>query len=158
VPTFLLPHVDAALEDKLPSSIGGSKLVKFSLLLQGYMDSEAGGDKELYPTWLVKYGLTPGDVKIAVAVSPLDGVNFNARAIAVPGVKAATLTADFIGVAGKAGWKLQLRPNWGSTGKDIEEITDPASNTSGYVYAKDGILFEIVTDNSALLLEALMAP
>jgi len=152
-----LPHADAALEDRLPSVIGGVQLVKFSQLLQGYMNSVTGGDKDLYPDWLVKYGFTPSDVKIAVAVDPLEGVNFNARAIAVPGVKAATLTADFTEIAGKAGWITQFHSNWGATGKDLEELTDPATKTSGYVYATDGILYEIVTDNSALLLEALMA-
>src|ERR1035437_8677921 len=35
-PTFPLQHVDAALEDKLPSTISGVPLVKMSLMLSGY--------------------------------------------------------------------------------------------------------------------------
>ena len=158
-PTLPLPHVDAALEDQLPSTIGGVGLTKFSQMLSAYIASPPpGGDKDLYAGWLVKFGKTPGDLRIAVAVDLTGQENFNARAIEVPGVKAATLVSSFTDAASKAGWLIASHPNWGGTGKDLEELIDPTTNHAGYVYAKDGVLFEIIADTDSLLLEALMAP
>jgi hypothetical protein len=158
-PTLPLPHVDAALEDQLPSTIGGVVLTKFSQMLSAYIASPPpGGDKDLYAGWLVKFGKTPGDVRIAVAVDLTGQENFNARAIEVPGVKAANLVSSFTDAASKAGWLIASHPNWGGTGKDLKELIDPATNHAGYVYARDGVLFEIITDTDSLLLEALMAP
>jgi hypothetical protein len=163
-PTFPLQHVDAALEDKLPSTISGVPLVKMSLMLSGYIatTSPAGaGDKALYPAWLAKFGKTPGDVKIAVAVSLSDSVNFQARAIQVPGVSAAALSAGFADVARKAGWPVTNHPNLMSTGKTVLEIINPAVKAAGgvgagYVYARDGVLYEVITDDQAVLLDALI--
>jgi hypothetical protein len=162
-PTFPAQHVDAALEDTLPSTISGVPLVKTSLMLSGYIASApaGAGDKALYPTWLAKFGKTPGDIKIAISVSLSDSVNFQARAIQVPGVSAAALSAGFADVARKADWPVTNHPNLMSTGKTVLEIINPVVKAAGgvgagYVYARDGVLYEVITDDQAILLDALI--
>ena len=156
-----LPHVDAALEDLLPSTSGGVQLEKFSLTLSAYMASTSGGDKVLYAPWLVKFGKTPDDVNLAVAADLSQQVNFIVHAIKVPGADAATLSSSFADVAKKAGWPVASHANWAQTGKTLVEITDPDTGVcgglcAGFVYAKDNILYTIITDDTNLLLAALI--
>ena len=52
-------------------------------------------------------------------------------------------------------------PDWGGTGKTLLEITDPDTNTcgglcAGFVYTKGDVLFTIITDDTELLLAALI--
>jgi hypothetical protein len=161
-PTLALQHVDAALEDKLPATINGVALFKTSLMLSGYVSSDpAGGDKTLYAPWLVKFGKTPSDVHIAVAFSLTDQVTFQARAISVPGVGAAALSNGFADAARAAGWPVTAEPNLMLTGVNAWEIIDPAVKAAGgtgagYVYARDGLLYEVITDDQSLLLAGLV--
>lgn len=161
-PTLALPHADATLEDKLPGSINGTALFKMSLLLSAYDASEpTGGDKALYAPWLVKLGKTPADVTIAVSFSLSDTVNFQARAIAVPGVADATLSSGLAAAARAAGWPVTSQPNLMGTGLTVYEMIDPAVQAAGgvgagYVYARGGVLYEVVTDDPALLLDGLV--
>jgi hypothetical protein len=156
-----LPHVDAALEDLLPSTSGGVQLEKFSLTLSAYIASTSGGDKALYAPWLVGFGKTPDDVNLAVASDLTQQVNFIVHAIRVPGVDAAALSASFAVAAKAAGWPVSSHTNWAQTGKTLLEITDPDTKTCGglcvgYVYAKDSILYTVITDDPQLLLAALI--
>ena len=161
-PTLALQHVDAALEDKLPGTINGTALFKTSLVLSGYVSSDPpGGDKALYAPWLVKFGKTPSDIRIAVAFSLSDQVTFQARAIAVPGVSAAALSNGFAAAARGAGWPVTAEPNLMLTGLSAWEIIDPAAKAAGgtgagYVYARDGILYQVITDDQSLLLAGLI--
>jgi len=161
-PTLALQHVDAALEDKLPGTINGTALFKTSLVLSGYVSSDPpGGDKALYAPWLVKFGKTPSDIRIAVAFSLSDQVTFQARAIAVPGVSAAALSNGFADAARAAGWPVTAEPNLMLTGLSAWEIIDPAAKAAGgtgagYVYARDGILYQVITDDQSLLLAGLI--
>ena len=151
------PHLDAGLEDLLPSTIGGVDLEKCSLALSAYIASTTGGDGALYTPWLVKFGKTPGDVTMAVAVDLTGQENFIIHAIQVPGVADATLSSSFADVARKAGWPV------GTTTIGTQTylvMIDPAAETSGalsvgYVFAKNGVLYEIITDNSSLRIEAM---
>jgi hypothetical protein len=155
-PTLPLPHADAVLEDKLPSTVNGVALVKTSLMLEGYIASPpAGGDKALYPPWLVKFGKIPSDVKIAVALSFAEQMTFQARAIEVPGVSAAALSSGFADVARKAGWTVVSHVNY-LPGKSILDIIDPATSISGIVYANGDVMYEIITDDQNLVNEALI--
>lgn len=152
-----LPHVSAALEDKLPSSIGGIQLQKFSMDLSAYIASYAGGDKPLYVPWLVKFGKTPDDVTLAVAVDLTQQEHFIVHAIKVPGVDDATLSSSFAEVAKQAGWPVSSK-NFPT--KTVLEIIDPAAQaagalSAGYVYAKNNVLYTIITDDASLWLEAL---
>lgn len=151
-----LPHKSAKLEDLLPTIIGGVCLQKLSFTVQAYMDSTTGGDNALYPAWLVKFGKTPADVTMAIAVDFTGQETFNAHAIEVPGADAATLSSSFADVARKAGWPVVSLPNWGSTGKTILAITNPADGLVADVYAKGDILYTIITDDSSLLLQTLI--
>jgi hypothetical protein len=156
-----LPHVDAALEDLLPSTSGGIQLEKFSLTLSGYIASTSGGDDPLYAPWLVGFGKTPDDVNMAVATDLTQQVNFIVHAIKVPGIDAAALSSSFAAVAKNAGWPVSSHANWGLTGKTILEITDPKTSVcgglcAGYVYAKDDVLYTVITDDTQLLLAALI--
>ncbi|MGD0122480.1 MAG: hypothetical protein ABSC46_07970 [Candidatus Limnocylindrales bacterium] len=150
-------HVSVALEDLLPSTIGGVCLEKFSLVLSAYIASPpTGGDKPLYAPWLVKFGKTPDDVNMAVTadLSQPPQINFNIHAIEVPGVAAATLSSSFAEVARAAGWPVTSHPNY-LPGKSILEITDPATGHLGYVYASGNVLYIVITDGQDLLNEAL---
>jgi len=161
-PTDSLAHVNAKLEDQLPSTIENAPLAKFSLILSAFIASPpAGGDKALYAAWLVKFGKIPSDVDIAIAFSPSDQVDFNARAIAVPGVAAASLSSYFEQVAKNAGWSVTSYPNLMMTGKTVLEMIDPKATAgptggAGYVYARDGVLYEIITSDQTLLQDALI--
>jgi hypothetical protein len=154
-----LPHVNAALEDKLPDIIGSIQLEKFSWPLSTYIASlKGGGDSVLYTPWLVAFGKNAGDIDMAVASDLTKKENFFVQAIEVPGVDAATLSGGFAAVARKDKWPVsskQVGP------KNVLEIIDPATSAAGglgtaYVYAAGDVLYTVVTDDSALLLEALI--
>ncbi|HJX67265.1 MAG TPA: hypothetical protein VJ258_00925 [Candidatus Limnocylindrales bacterium] len=150
-------HVDAALEDLLPSTIGRSALVKFSMPVSTYLASSPGGDKTLYSLWLVKLGKTPDDVNIAIADDLTPGENLVVQAIKVPGVDATTLTSSFADVASKAGWPVSTKV---TLPKPVLEITDPTAQEAGvlgvaYAYAKDNVLYVVVTDDVSLLIQGL---
>jgi hypothetical protein len=161
-PTIPLPHVNAALEDQLPTTIQNVPMIKLSLILSAFIASPpSGGDKSLYAAWLVKFGKTPADVDMAISYSGSDQMDFNARAIAVPGASASDLAADFSQVAQSAGWSVKSYPNLMLTGKNVLEIIDPAATAgptggAGYVYARAGVLYEIITNDQALLQDALI--
>lgn len=153
-----LPHVDAALEDQLPSIIGGISLEKFSMPLSSYVDLSAGGDKRLYAPWLVKFGKTPDDVNIAISADLTQTENLVIHAIKVPGVADATLSSAFGDVARAAGWPVNTKS---VAAKTVLEVIDPTAVSAGvlpngYVYAKNNVLFVVITDDPALLLEALI--
>lgn len=153
-----LAHVAASLEDLLPSTIGGVCLEKFSLVLSAYIASPpTGGDKALYGPWLLKFGKTTDDVNMAVTADlgqPAQ-INFNIHAIEVPGAAAATLSSSFADVARAAGWPVATHPNY-LPGKSLLEITDPSTGHTGYVYAKDDVLYTIITDDQDLVTEAMI--
>jgi hypothetical protein len=152
-----LPHVDAALEDLLPGTIGNIPLEKFSEPLSTLVASSQGGEKVLYPAWLVPFAKTPDDVNVAIAVDFTNQENFHADAIQVPGASAATLSTGFADVARKAGWPVNTRS---VAAKSVLEITDPTAPAGvlavGYVYASGDVLYIIVTDDASLLVEALI--
>ena len=156
-PTLPLQHVDAALEDKLPGIIGGVTLTKFSAPLSSYVGSpDAGPDAALYAPWLVKFGKTPDDVDMAVALDIYQTENFHAQAIEVPGQNAAALISGFTDAATKAKWPVDLT-SIGS--KSVTVIMDPSADPAtglgtAWVYAKADILYIIVSDDDALRLEA----
>jgi hypothetical protein len=160
--TVSLAHVNAKLEDQLPDTIQNVPLTKFSLILSAFIASPpVGGDKALYAAWLVKFGKTPADLDMAISFVASDQIDFNARAIAVPGVSAASLTSAFEQVARSAGWTVKSYPNLMLTGKTVLEMIDPTATAgptggAGYVYARDGVLYEIITDDQALLQDALI--
>jgi hypothetical protein len=153
-----LPHVNAALEDKLPTFIGNVGLAKFSQPLSSWVASTKGGERVLYAPWLVKFGKTPSDVDIAIAADLSFAENVRVSAIQVPGVSAAALQSGFGDSAKSAGWTVKPVT---VAQKAVLEITDPTAATTGtlavgYVYAKDDILYTVVTDDLNLLVEALI--
>ena len=153
-----LPHVSAALEDKLPNTIGGVSLEKFSMPLSTYVASNKTGDSVLYTPWLVKFGKTTDDVDLAVAVDLTQTEIFHVQAIEVPGVDAPSLLGQFASVARQKQWPVTPK----TVGpKSVLEVVDPATTASGglgtaYVYADGDILYIVVTDTTSLLLEALI--
>jgi hypothetical protein len=156
--TIGLPHVDAALEDLLPGTIGGIDLQKFSMPLSSYIASAQGGDKTLYAPWLVKFAKTPDDVNMAISADLTQRENFVIHAIKVPGVDDPTLSSSFATVARNAGWQVNSKS---VAAKTVLEIIDPTAQTTGvlsnaYVYAKGGVLYFVITDDASLLLEALI--
>lgn len=157
-PDLGLPHVDAALEDKLPGTIGGIQLEKFSMPLSTYMASSNGGDKVLYTPWLVKFGKSPDQIDLAEANDLTQTENFFVQAIQVPGVDAASLTGGFASVARNEKWPVTPKS---IAATSVLEIVDPATNAAGglgtaYIYARGDIMYIIVTDDESLLVEALI--
>jgi hypothetical protein len=156
-PYLGLPHVDAGLEDLLPSTIGGVTLEKFSLVLSAYIESTTGGDRALYAPWLLKFGKTTDDVNMAVSadLSQPAQVNFVVHAIEVPGAAAATLSSSFADAARAAGWSVATHVNY-LAGLTLLEITDPVTGSPGYVFARADVLYTIITDDQSLLNEAII--
>jgi hypothetical protein len=153
--TPAMPHVDAALEDTLPSKIGGVSLQKWSWPLSSYIASTTGGDKVLYVPWLVKLGKTPDEIDMAIST---EATHLVVEAMKVPGVAPATLTSGFGDVAKKAGWPVESGK---IGGKSVLKIVDPAAEAAGtlstaYVYAKGDVMYLVITDDALLLAEALL--
>jgi hypothetical protein len=159
-PTYLA-HLDAALEDQLPSVVGGLTLTKFSYPVSTYLASVTGGDSVLYAPWLVKFGKTPDAVDMAFAEDDLPPVHFNLRAIQVPGADATTLVAALSDVATKAGWPVTTN----DYPKQPLVITDPTADATkaadkAYVHAKGDVVFFVVGNPSldlASIVQALAA-
>jgi len=102
-----LPHFDAALEAKLPDSIGGVTLEKLSWPLSTYIASlKGGGDSVLYAPWLVQFGKNADDIHMAIASDLTDTENFTLQAIQVPGVNSTALIGGFEASAQKQGWPV----------------------------------------------------
>jgi hypothetical protein len=159
-----LPHLDAKLEDLLPSEIGGIPLEKLSLPLSAYMASETCtaanpcSDKALYTPWLVAFGKTPDDATLAVASDLTGRENVIVQAFKVPGVDGTKLAAGFKTTAQSAGWPTAARS---IVGKTVVEIIDEARVnldliSIAYVYAKGDVMYLVATDDRALLLEVLI--
>jgi hypothetical protein len=156
-----LPHFDKALEATMPAFIGNVQMAKFSLQLLAYMSSNPGaGENSLYTPWLVKFGRTPSEVPIAIATDLRpNGLNFVIHAIRVQGYTATALASGFADVAAKAGWPVKSISIVKE--KATLEIIDPAARAAGslyagYVYAKDDVLYTVISDDPTLILEALI--
>lgn len=154
--TYPLAHVDAALEDQLPSVIGGVQLTKWSMPISSYIASVTGGDSVLYAPWLVKFGMTPVEVNMALAEDLGGNQTVNVRAIKVPGIDAKVLIAGLRDVATKAGWPVRTT----TLPKSPLQITDPtvdASQTANeaFVYAKGDIVFFVINEDLGMSILAL---
>ncbi len=156
-PYLGLPHVDASLEDLLPSTVGGVTLEKFSLVLSAYIESTTGGDRALYAPWLLKFSKTTDDVNMAISadLSQPPQVDFVVHAIEVPGAAAATLSSSFADAARAAGWSVVTHANY-LAGLTVLEVTDPTTGSPGYVFARADVLFTIITNDQSLLNEAII--
>ena len=146
-----LAHVDAALEDQLPSVIGVVCLTKWSMPVSTYMASVTGGDTALYPTWLVKFGKTPDEVDMALAEDLTGHQNANLRAIQVPGADPAALVAGLSDVATKIGWPNKTVTSLPKT--PVLQITDPSVDATkgpntAFVYAKGDIAYFVIGNPS----------
>lgn len=159
-----LPHSDAQLETLLPGTIGGIDLEKLSMPLSTYMASETCtaatpcGDKALYTPWLVGFGKTPDDATLAAATDLTKTENVIIQAFKVPGIDGTKLSSAFVAQAKEAGWPASPK---NVAAKSVEELIDPARQaldllSIGYVYAKDDVMYLIITDDPALLVEALI--
>jgi hypothetical protein len=156
-----LPHANKTLEATLPAIIGNVQMVRFSLQLMAYINSNPGaGENALYAPWLVKFGLTTSEVSIAIATDLRpNGLNFVIHAIEVPGASATALASGFSDVATKAGWPVKTVTI--VKDKATLEILDPAAKAAGslyagYVYAKGDVLYTVISDDPNLVLEAMI--
>jgi hypothetical protein len=148
-----LAHVDAALEDQLPSVIGGVCLTKWSMPVSSYMASVTGGDTVLYPSWLVKFGKTSDEVDMALAQDLSGHEIANLRAIQVPGASATALVSGLADVATKAGWPTE---NVTSLSRPVLQITDPTVDPTktankAFVYAKGDVVFFLIGDETVVI-------
>jgi hypothetical protein len=153
-----LPHVDAALEDLLPDTVGGIPLQKLSLPLSTYVASSKSGDKELLSPWVIHFGKTTDEIDLAVATDLTERIDFFVQAIQVPEAKPADLTGEFARQARQAGWPVTGRT---VVGRIVLEVTDPVAEAAGglatgYVLASGDVMFIVVTDDPSLLVECLI--
>jgi hypothetical protein len=150
--------VDAALEAKLPDTIGGVQLEKLSYPLSSYLAPlKGGGDSVLYTPWLVQFGKNADDINMAVASDLTNTEQYTLQAIEVPGVGAAALTSGFVAVAQKQGWPVGPAS---IASVSVMEIVDPVTTGAGghgtaYIYSQGDIMFVIVTDDISLVVETL---
>jgi hypothetical protein len=81
----------------------------------------------------------------------------NLRAIQVPGASATALESGLADVATKAGWQNKIVT---SLSKPVLQITDPTVDPTktaneAFVYFKGDIVFFVISDNIAVVIEAL---
>lgn len=159
-----LAHSDAKLEALLPGTIGTIPLSKLSMPLSTYMASlicdasNPCGDKALYTPWLVGFSKTPDDATLAAATDLTSTEKIVIEAFKVPGIDGKTLSSAFSAEAKKAGWPVTPGAFYG---KSVQVLTDPARqnlnlSSIGYVYAKADVMYVIITDDNALLVESLI--
>jgi hypothetical protein len=159
-----LHHSDAQLETLLPGIIGGIDLEKLSMPLSTYMASLACsasnpcGDKALYTPWMVGFGKTPDDATLAAATDLTNTETIAIEAFKVPGIDGTKLSSAFVAEAQKAGWPVSPKK---VGDRYVQELIDPARQTLdllsiGWVYAKNDVMYIIITDDPALRLEALI--
>ena len=149
-----LPHADATLEAKLPAELGGLPMVSYSVQLPLYMASTTGGDTVLYTPWLVSLGKTADQVTMAVATDPTRTENVIVEAFEVPGVQDAKMISAFGDAAIGKGWPVAQKSVGGKTCLEIQDPNPTGALSVGYAYAKGGILYVVVTDDPAVLIEA----
>jgi hypothetical protein len=148
------PHADAKLEAKLPTELGGVPLQSYSVALSLYLASTTSGDSVLYTPWLVSMGKTSQEVTMAVATDAGRTVNVIIQAFAVPDVADSKIISAYSDAAISKGWKAVTAT---VAQKSCVEVVDPNPSGSlsvGYAYAKGGVLYVVVTDDPAVLLEA----
>jgi hypothetical protein len=159
-----LAHLDAKLEALLPDTIGGIPLEKLSMPLSTYMASlscdasNPCGDKALYTPWLVGLGKTPDDATLAAATDLTGTEKIVIEAFKVPGKGGAELSSTFAAQARKAGWPVSQKT---VAAKSVQELIDVARQnlglvSIGYLYFKDDVMYLVLTDDPALLLESLI--
>ena len=159
-----LAHSDAHLETLLPGTIGGIDLQKLSMPLSTYIASPGCdasnpcGDKALYTPWLVGLGKTPDDATLAAATDLTGTEKIVIEAFKVPGIDGATLSSHFAAQARMAGWPVSQKT---VAAKSVQEMIDLVRQnlglvSIGYVYAKDDVMYLVLTDDPALLVESLI--
>jgi hypothetical protein len=158
--TYPLAHVNAALEDELPSVVGEVTLTKWSMPVSSYIASVTGGDSVLYPAWLVKFGKTPDEVDMALAEDLSGNGSDNLRAIQVPGADPTALVSGLSDAATKAGWSNKTVTSLPKT--PVLQITDPTADATktpntAFVYAKGDIVFFVIGNPSLDLVSIVQA-
>jgi len=159
-----LAHLDAKLESLLPGTIGEIPLAKLSMPLSTYIASlscdasNPCGDKALYAPWLVGLGKTPDDATLAAATDLTGTEKIVIEAFKVPGYDGATLSSHFANQARKAGWPVSQKT---VAAKSVQELIDVARQnlglvSIGYLYFKDDVMYLVLTDDPALLVESLI--
>ena len=158
--TYPLAHVDAALEDKLPSVVGGVTLTKWSMPVSSYIASVTGGDSVLYAPWLVKFGKTPDEVDMALAQDFSGHENANLRASQIAGADPTQLSAQLSDVATKAGWPTKTVTSLPKT--PVLQIKDPTVDptktpNTAFVFVEGDIVFFVISDDLSVVIQALAA-
>lgn len=159
-----LAHLDAKLESLLPGTIGEIPLAKLSMPLSTYIASlscdasNPCGDKALYTPWLVGLGKTPDDATLAAATDLTGTEKIVIEAFKVPGKGGAELSSTFAAQARKAGWPVSQKT---VAAKSVQELIDVARQnlglvSIGYLYFKDDVMYLVLTDDPALLVESLI--
>jgi hypothetical protein len=150
-----LPHADAKLEATLPKELGGITLQTYSLSLSVYLGNVTGGDSVLYTPWLVSMGKISDQVTMAVATDATRTVNVIVQAFAVPGVTDAKILSAYGEAATSKGWPVESKTLVQKAGLSVTDPAPSGSLSVGFAYAKNGVLYVVVTDDGPTLVEAL---
>ncbi len=153
-------HYDQSLEDMLPDQVGPYELCKGSYPLSMFLNSQTKtNDKALYTDWMTRLNAKPEDTPLAVAMDQTDSQTIAILAFKPAVAESARLLTTFKESLDKLHW-----PNDSVllAEKPVVRATDVGGgangmDATGYAYAKNGVLFLVVTEDSALALQAFIA-
>jgi hypothetical protein len=157
LPSFSFPSEDKDLEAKLPSTINGVTLTKYSFKGGDFLEAGASNSQDLLDL-LTALGKTPNDLSVAFAGDPAGNLDVQIGAFRVAGADSNALLAGFIASANKETPEEAVsQGNVG--GKNVTQITDPTDPTTGtvYVYANGDTLFYVESSDASLAGAALQA-
>ncbi len=150
LPSFQLPSQDKDLEGRLPGEVNGTKMVKYSFTGASFLASGSSNTKDLTDL-LSSLGKTPADMSVAFASDASGGLDLQIGAFRVAGAPADALLAAFLATTRKeTPESVMAQATVG--GKGVTTIVDPADTSSRivYIYAKDDILFYLLTPDATL--------
>jgi hypothetical protein len=157
LPSFSFPSEDKELENRLPNTINGVTLTKYSFKGSTFLGSGASNSKDLIDL-LTSLGKTPDDMSVAFAADPTGDLDLQVGAFKVAGADSNALLAAFV-AASKSTTPTDQVTQTNVGGKNVTQIVDPADTTTGaiYVYANGDVLYYVLSPDPALAGAAIQA-
>ncbi|HVA87761.1 MAG TPA: hypothetical protein VNF73_15765, partial [Candidatus Saccharimonadales bacterium] len=124
IPSFALPSGDKALEARLPDSINGVTLRKFSIAGADFLTNPSSAGASDLNGALAALGKTPADVSVAVATDPSGELGLTLGAFRIAGTDSGALLNAFVSATQKeAPGATVAQTSIG--GKNVTQITNP---------------------------------
>jgi len=158
IPSFALPSGDKALEARLPNSINGVTLQKYSIAGPDFLtDPSSAGASDLNAA-LTALGKSPSDVGVAVASDPSGQLDLTLGAFQIVGTDSGALLNAFVN-ATKNETPGAVVTTTSVGGKNVTEITNPEQSDTGSIaiYVNGDTLFFAQSSDSTLLATGIAA-